>query len=275
MRKLSSTEVRAFRKRVYGVYRNSARSFPWRETRDAYAITVSELMLQQTQTARVAEYYSKFIKRFPSFKALAQAPLADVLSSWQGLGYNRRALFLKNLAVTVMERHGGKLPSDAKSLETLPGIGPYTAGALAAFIFGEPAIFIETNIRAVYLKEFFSRHKTVPDNEIAELLRQTVDRRDPRTWYYALMDYGVVIKKTHRSLNKKSAHYVRQSRFEGSVREIRGRILKVLTAKGALTPGRLRRVVESDADRFKKALAGLQREGLVMMVRGKIAIQHE
>jgi A/G-specific adenine glycosylase len=185
-------------------------------------------MLQQTQTGRVAEKFLKFIKTFPDFITLSNAPLNDVLQSWQGLGYNRRAIALKKIAEKIIKDYDGILPESVEILKTFPQIGHNTASSIVAFAFNKPTIFIETNIRRVYLYFFFYSKNKVTDKEITSVLEKTIDYNNPRQWYYALMDYGVMLKKTHPELNKKSAHYRKQSSFKGSNRQIRGEILKIL-----------------------------------------------
>ena len=221
-------------------------------------------MLQQTQTSRVVGRLERFLDRFPTFAALAKAPLAAVLTEWQGLGYNRRALFLVKLAQAVMTKHRGTLPATFDELRALPGVGDYTAGALLAFVYGKPAVFIETNIRAVFLEEFFKGKHGVRDKEIASIVELTLDRRNPRRWYYALMDYGVVCKARSRSLNARSAHYAKQSPFESSIRKVRGEVVRSLVrAARPLTRAALRELVHSDTKRLASALTGLIVDGII------------
>ena len=272
-RRLRPAQVAAFRRRVRSYYQQHGRSFPWRASRDPYAIVVSEIMLQQTQTSRVANHFGRFLKKFPTFAALARASLSAVLWQWQGLGYNRRALYLRELALTVMQRHGGKLPDTLEELKALPGVGAYTAGALYAFVHEKPAVFIETNIRSVFLTEFFPGVSRVSDKQIAALVLQTLDRRNPRHWYYALMDYGVACKRKSVGLNLRSAHYVRQSPLKGSVREVRGRIIKELSKKKKVSVRTLQRLVQCNDQRLGRALAGLERDGLITKTGGVIAIR--
>ena len=136
-------------------YAQHKRHFAWRDNPDPYQVFVSEVMLQQTQTQRVIEKFAEFIERFPSFQVLADAPLVAVLATWQGLGYNRRGRFLHQAAQKIVTDHGGILPDNTVLLEELPGIGPATAASLAAFAYNRPTVFIETNIRAVYIHFFF------------------------------------------------------------------------------------------------------------------------
>ncbi|MFA5354028.1 MAG: hypothetical protein WC291_07350, partial [Thermodesulfovibrionales bacterium] len=230
LRELLATEgvtprtVSLFQSIIKGHYRKQGRKMPWRETDDPYRIVVSEVMLQQTQVERVMGKYAEFIALFPDFPSLAAAPLQEVLAAWQGMGYNRRAISLQRLAVRVMEEHGGILPASPELLAKLPGIGKATASSIAAFAFNSPTVFIETNIRRVFIHFFFHDRDDVKDTEIYPLVELTLDRQDPRQWYYGLMDYGSLFRKTRHNPNRKSAHYSKQSRFEGSRRQLRGRV---------------------------------------------------
>ena len=232
---LSAAAVDRFRALVYAQYRRHRRTLAWRTTRDPYAILVSEVMLQQTQVARVARYYARFLARFPDPAALARAPLGAVLEQWSGLGYNRRALALQRAAQALVRDHGGSLPADPAALQRLPGIGPATAGALLAFAFDRPVVFIETNIRRVYLDRFFADSAGVPDRALLPLVACTLDREHPRRWYYALMDYGAALGRRGLNPNRRSAHYARQSAFPGSFRQLRGLVLRLLTERRCLS----------------------------------------
>jgi A/G-specific adenine glycosylase len=206
---------------------------PWRKTKDPYRIVVSEIMLQQTQVARVEKYYGPFLRQFPDFRSLARADARDIVRAWSGLGYNRRALSLWRLARAVSEKYGGRLPCQRDALEKLPGIGKATAGAIMAFAFNMPEPFIETNIRRVFIHFFFPNRKKVEDDEIMAIIEKAVDVENPREWYWALMDYGAMLglraaKKGIRNPNMRSAHYKRQPKFSGSDRELRGKILRTV-----------------------------------------------
>jgi A/G-specific adenine glycosylase len=262
-KKLSARAIRAFRQTIYRHFQEHGRRLPWRETRDPYCILVSEIMLQQTQVERVLQKYEGFIARFPSFAALAEAALPEVLAAWQGLGYNRRALALKRLAEKVVSEFGGSLPDSPEVLTTLPGIGSATAGALAAFAFTRPAIFIETNIRRVFLHFFFPHQDGVRDRDLLPLVEQTLDREDPRRWYYALMDYGVWLKKEVTNPNRRSAHYNRQSPFVNSDRQVRGLILKILLEHPSLTQVELAERVGQSPARTGAMLRRLAEEGFL------------
>jgi A/G-specific adenine glycosylase len=237
------------------------RDMPWRRNTDPYYVMVSELMLQQTQVERVEPKFEAFIARFPSIEALAAAQLEDVLRIWQGLGYNRRAKYLHEAAKLIMASFGGKLPQSSKELTQLPGIGISTAGAIMAYAFNRQAIFIETNVRAVYFYHYFTNAETVSDQELLPVLDRTLDREHPREFYWALMDYGSWLKKQNAVPVNQSRHYKRQSKLKGSVREVRGQIVRSL-ASGDATIAELKSNLSAD-DRFEVALGGLIKDGLV------------
>lgn len=237
-------------KKIAEYYATHRRDFPWRPPSlrsrkdgsiDAYKILVSELMLQQTQVSRVVPKYSAFIKRFPSARSLASARLVEVLTLWQGLGYNRRAKFLHQTAIELESVHRGRMPASFETLRTLPGVGEYTASAVCVFAFNAPRVLIETNIRTVLFHHFFTQEKykkeegsglpRVHDRELIPLLDELWECAlragfSPREWNYALMDYGAHLKASRVRVTNQSAHYKKQSRFKGSDREIRGALLK-------------------------------------------------
>jgi A/G-specific adenine glycosylase len=252
-----------FTTEIWQFYRRHKRDLPWRRTKNAYRILVSEVMLQQTQVDRVIPKYLAFLTRFPSFGALAKAPTADVLKLWQGLGYNRRALALKRLAQMVMTDFKGRLPKDPEVLQQLPGVGPYTAKAISTFVWNQPEVFIETNIRRVYLQYFFPRSMHVPDERLVPIITKTVDRKNPREWYYALMDYGSLLPKLLPNANRRSKHYVMQSKFEGSHRQVRGAILKILLTAKQVTIKGLQQDLAIPAERIQVALEQLEKEGFL------------
>ncbi len=254
----------SFQHIIYSYFDQFGRDFVWRRATDPYHIVVSEIMLQQTQTSRVTGKFEQFIELFPSFELLAQAEWRDVLAAWQGLGYSRRAKALHAIAYKVITEHAGWLPDDEMVLQTFPGIGAATAASICAFAFNKPTVFIETNIRSVFLHFFFqATHDVVKDKEIMPLVAQMLDTTNPRLWYYALMDYGVALKRLYPELNKKSAHYARQSKFEGSDRQIRGRILKTLVTHGQLTMNQLVAVGELDAARVTLIIQQLVAEKFI------------
>ena len=262
---LSPRTVQSFRKHVYDASRKGGRDdLPWRLTRDPYRIMVSEIMLQQTQVARVKTKYGEFLAAFPDVSTLAHALLQDVLAAWQGLGYNRRGMALKRAAEAIVTQFGGVVPETPEELRTLPGIGPYTAGAIAAFAFNRPELFIETNIRSVYIHLFFHDRHGVADREILPLLAATLDRDQPREWYYALMDYGVRLKREVPNPGRRSAHHVRQSPFPGSNRELRSSILRMILADGDSTEAKLIAHIDREPEQVRDNLRDLEREGFIV-----------
>nr|WP_206109082.1 adenine glycosylase [Olsenella sp. SW781] len=224
-----------FRALVLARGRELYRDLPWRRTRDPYAIWISEVMLQQTQTTRVDGRWQRWLERFPTVDALAAADAADVLDEWQGLGYNRRALSVLR-AAQVVSAAGGAMPAETAALEALPGIGPATAAGIRAFAFDLPGVYLETNVRTVFLHELYPNAESVPDRELVPLVRDTCPpdasdpEDDPRTWYYALLDYGAYLKRTVPNPSRRSRGHTRQSRFEGSHRQKRAELLRVLLA---------------------------------------------
>lgn len=261
--KSNSSKLKTFQKKIWDYYKEHGRPFAWRETVDPYKIVVSEVMLQQTQTYRVAPKYEFFIQKFPTFQALASASLQEVLAAWQGLGYNRRGLYLHKLAKIIVADYNGVLPDDPAILVMLPGIGKATASSICAFAFNQPTVFIETNIRAVYIHFFFQHTGQVHDKDIFPLIEQSVDKKEPRLWYYALMDYGVMLKKKHKNPSRKSKHHIVQSKFEGSDRQIRGRIIKFLTSYGAMEYHLLLDAVDREEVRVERILDDLVAEELI------------
>lgn len=317
--RLLPNEVAAFQRMIWDFYRDYGREFAWRGISDPYAVLVSEMMLQQTQTARVVSKYDDWMRAFPTAQAVADAPLSAVLAHWSGLGYNRRAVFLQQACRAVCDRHGGIFPQTREELCALPGIGPYTAGAVATFAYNQPHVFIETNIRSVYIHTFFASNNNVDsamlddnamrkgetrafcgvagatsacgaksaavlvfdssataettaifdaggkidDKDIAALVEQTLDRSRPREWYYALMDYGAALKKQTANPSRRSRQYAKQSRFEGSLRQARGAILRQLSRQPSATLAHIARCEGIDMERLIRAADKLLAERLV------------
>ncbi|MEO5646547.1 MAG: A/G-specific adenine glycosylase [Candidatus Paceibacterota bacterium] len=261
----------AFIKTVKEYYKKHGRhDLPWRLTIDPYKITVSEVMLQQTQVARVIEKYHEFLKAFPTVKKLATAPLQEVLLHWSGLGYNRRARFLQRMAQSVIENHNSIFPQTFEELLKLPGVGHYTAGAISAFAYNKPITIIETNIRTVYLHHFtpslrsgLAAQNEISDKELLPLIEQTLDVKNPREWYWALMDYGSYLKSTGVKIHRTSAQYKKQKSFKGSLREVRGGIVKILTKESA-TAAKLEKQLSFETGRIEHALQQLLQEEFII-----------
>jgi A/G-specific adenine glycosylase len=258
----------AFQAEVREHYRNNRRDLPWRRTHDPYAILVSEIMLQQTQVTRVLEKYRLFLARFPTAAALARAEVGEVLAAWSGLGYNRRALALHRAAKIISDEHGGRVPDSAAELRGLPGVGAATAAAVSAFAFGRAEPFIETNIRSAFIHFFFQDLDGVADADILPLVEKTMDRDDPREWFYALMDYGVWVKRTYGNPSRRSRHHAVQSPFAGSRRELRAQALQALLsiAPSAVDPAAVRDLLPGparDPAEVRSVLEDLTREGFL------------
>jgi A/G-specific adenine glycosylase len=252
-----------FQQMVLSYYNNYGREMAWRDTTDPYLILVSEIMLQQTQVERVRIKFPEFIETFPDFASLAVAPLDNVLSVWQGMGYNRRAIALQKCAIRVMNEYDGILPADVDILATFPGIGRATASSIAAFAFNLPVVFIETNIRRVFIHFFFTGNETVSDAEIIPVVTRALYKKNPRIWYWALMDLGSALKKRVPNPNRRSAHYTKQAPFEGSDRKIRGAILKLLLKEYSLDDKEIFGCVAEDPLRVRKILGDLEAEGFI------------
>jgi A/G-specific adenine glycosylase len=230
-------------------------------------------MLQQTQVERVTVKYPAFIDKFPDFPSLARSPLSDVLVVWQGMGYNRRAISLQNCARQVVEEYDGTLPQDPGVLATFPGIGRATAASICAFAFNMPVVFIETNIRRVFIHFFFKDDKPVHDTDILPVVARALYQENPRIWYWALMDLGSALKKIIPNPNRRSSRYVRQSAFQGSDREIRGRVIKMLLTNPDQETEELIQNTGGDRDRVLRILCTLEKEGFLTITGTEIAIR--
>lgn len=277
-----------FRSLVWKYWKEHGRhDLPWRKTTDPYSILVSEAMLQQTQVERVLPYYKSFLKKFPTVRKLSEAPLSEVLISWQGLGYNRRAKMLHETAKAVVREHKGKFPVSAAELEKLPGIGPYTAGAVAAFAHNQDGIFIETNIRTVVTHHFFNntshaqnrnntiygivsrtnkkeRRGEVSDSEVDEILKKMYPKGQAREWYAALMDYGAHLKRSGVRINAKAKGYKKQSAFKGSGREVRGAIVRALSGTSQSRSALTKLFPNERTSQLEEQIEKLAKEGIIV-----------
>lgn len=307
--KVETKAIQSFLDRLWKFHAEHRRNnMPWRKTKDPFKILLSELMLQQTQVSRVLQKYDEFLINFPDLKAVHEAKTIDVLRVWKGLGYNRRAYFIKKIADELANpdtgtgAHAGSesgkpprkpfaFPNTYEELIKLPGIGQSTGGALVAFAFAdktkEKIPFIETNIRVVFMHEFFNKKDSITDKEIVAKLEQCLAATDPkdiREFYYALYDYGTFLKaslgKERTTLHKKSAHYAKQSAFKGSVREMRAKILDALIkadkAKTTFTQKTLEKIVAKapeDKERFEAAFLRLIKDNSIAIGRKRDIIE--
>jgi A/G-specific adenine glycosylase len=264
-----------FLKILEDFYREHKRDLPWRKAEpdgifDPYKILVSEIMLQQTQVSRVMSKYEQFIKTFPEVRILATSKLHEVLSIWVGLGYNRRAKFLRSSAQIICEKFAEIVPSNINELTSLPGVGTNTAGAILVYAFNQPVFFIETNIRTVMLHHFFEGKQDVSDTEILVTLQKVVpwskvvnDTWTPREFYWAMMDYGSLLKATIGNVSQQSKSYKKQSAFQGSKRQIRGNIIHSLS-RGPMLSIDLEKLINDI--RFNEVIEDLKKEQLVERV---------
>ncbi|MCC7304415.1 A/G-specific adenine glycosylase [bacterium] len=252
-----------FQKLIYDFFEKNHRTFPWRETQNPYEIMVSEIMLQQTQTLRVIPKYLDWLKKFPTTKKLANASLSEILLAWNGLGYNRRGKFLWEAGKYIESELQGRIPATFIELRKLPGIGEYTANAILAFAYNQSTIVVETNIRTVVLHHFFKDSvEKIRDQQIKTVLAKVIDKTDPRSWYYALMDYGNWLKSEGIDYFHKQKSYTKQKPFKGSERFVRGYLLretlllKKLDTTKVILPGYTQKNI-------KKVAQDLIREGLL------------
>ncbi|MBT3412748.1 MAG: A/G-specific adenine glycosylase [Candidatus Jacksonbacteria bacterium] len=286
-----------FQKKILSWYKKNGRhNLPWRKktNQTTYRILVSELMLQQTQVDRVIPKYTAFLKKFPTAKSLSQASTSEVLKEWQGLGYNRRALNLQKASQYIQKELKGRFPKTIEELEKLPGVGPYTARAVSVFSFNNPEVFIETNIRRIFIHFFFSpviasRHsakqsrdrrvpahaavprddRSVSDDQLMPWIEKALYTKNPRMWYSALMDYGALAMKDIPNPNKKSKHYTKQSKFEGSRRYARAKLVTYLLEKKSATTKVLEDFFTTDKYLLKyqkelvSILRDLEKEGFI------------
>lgn len=248
-------DVDLIRERLLGWFEANRRDLPWRTTRDPYRILVSEVMLQQTQVDRVIPYFERFLERFPDLETLAAAPASEVIRRWSGLGYNRRAINLQRTAQAVVVEHGARFPRDVPTLKLLPGIGPYTAGAIACFAFEQDVAFLDTNMRRVIHRLVAGPELPelqVTEKELVEIATELVPPGDGWRWNQALIEFGalqctarkpacvicplrevcVAAPVIHASIAAlpKGTRLKNEGTFEGSNRQYRGRILRALQA---------------------------------------------
>jgi A/G-specific adenine glycosylase len=291
-------EVRIARIRegLFAWFQEHARDLPWRRTRDPYAILVSEVMLQQTQVDRVLPYYARFLERFPTVEDLANAATSDVIRIWSGLGYNRRAVNLQRAARAVVDELGGSFPHDPADLKKLPGIGAYTAGAIAAFAHERDVAFLDTNMRRVVSRVIFGS-ESARESDAIEAASALVPPGHGWTWNQALIEFGALQCTARRpaciicplrndcaayptmqvALQRKSAR-TRQAKnepFESTSRFYRGRIVEALRALPADEPAGMpladlgpkvrEGFTSEDLPWLRDLIDGLERDGLALV----------
>jgi A/G-specific adenine glycosylase len=265
--------IKTFRKNIRRRSTVLFRDMPWRSDASPYYIFISEIMLQQTQVERVIPKFNVFVKRFPSFAEVARASLPEIFSLWQGLGYNRRAKWLRESARIICDIYNGILPETIDELKTLPGIGYNTAAAICAYAFNKPVVYVETNIRTVIIHHFFNDAANVDDAAIYDIAEQALDKKNPRVWYWALMDYGALLKKQYPNPSRKSASYKKQSLFEGSQRKLRGLIMKCVSQRTTVTINKMSRHIESySLENIRNQVKALVSENMLKEENGRYRI---
>jgi len=268
------SQIEDFKNTVKQYFQDNYRPMPWRENTDPYFVFISEVMLQQTQVKRVVEKFTEFIKIYPDFESLAESEQTELLQVWSGLGYNRRALYLKEAAKAIVDNHKGKVPADHAELVKLKGIGSATASAILVYSYNKAEVYIETNIRTAFLHHFFKDADEVSDDDIFPFIEECLDRTNPREWYWALMDYGTYLKKTVGNLNKKSKSYSKQSKFEGSRRQKRGMVLKVLLSEAEQSVQQLAEKLNESDDLVAGITDDLIKEGFVEYKNGNFRLKN-
>jgi A/G-specific adenine glycosylase len=271
--KKKPVNITAFRKLIKHSYSSHYRDMPWRSDTSPYSIFISEIMLQQTQVERVIPKFTAFVKRFRSFEDVARASLNDIFSLWQGLGYNRRAKWLRESARIICSTYNGVLPETIDELKTLPGIGYNTAAAICAYAFNKPVVYIETNIRTVIIHHFFNDADDVNDADIFAIAERSLDKKNPRSWYWALMDYGTMLKKQYTNPSRKSASYRKQPEFTGSQRKLRGMIMKYVSQKKSVSIRTMSKHIESYSfENISVQVHELVRENMLKEEKGSYRI---
>jgi A/G-specific adenine glycosylase len=255
----SPERIREFQKKVFSFYRKYGRELPWRKTTDPYKILLSELMLQQTQVNRVILYYEKWISRWPTIHALASASLAEVLQAWMGLGYNTRAINLHKAARKIVTKFGNDVLEAMKQYKEIPGVGRYTSQAVQIFSTNANLVTVDTNIRRIFIKEFNLPEK-VSDKALWELAERCLPRGKSRDWHNALMDYGALFLTAKKTGIKPKTQ---QSKFEGSDRQIRARILRCLL-KEKMSLSELEKTVRIEQIRLRQILDKMMNEKIIM-----------
>jgi A/G-specific adenine glycosylase len=272
---LSAIEIEQFNRDCEDFYNTNKRLLRWREDINPYYILVSEFMLQQTQVTRVIDFFDRFIATLPTIFDLASASQETMLSLWSGLGYNRRALYLRDAARIICHEYNGIMPQDFQLLLKIKGLGEYTARAIVTYSYNIPLIFIETNIRSVlfiYFQKQLINHNNIHDNDLKEIIEQLIDKKNSRDWYYALMDWGTHLKKIHKDKHLQKSHsFKQQSVFQNSFRQIRGKIIKLLLEQKVLTLDELLSICNDH--RTPACLESLMKENFIIVENNKVVIK--
>lgn len=267
---LSAARIQKVQERILSFYQKNGRDLPWRRTTDPYHILVSEVMLQQTQVDRVLQYYRRWVERWPAIQDLAQARRSKVLEQWMGLGYNNRAVNLHTTAHRIVSEHNGDVLTAMNDYKSLPGIGPYIANAVRIFSTNKDIVTIDTNIRRILIHEF-GLDEPVSDKQLWILAERCLPKGRSREWHNALMDYGALVMTSRKTGIRPKT---RQSRFDGSDRQIRARLMRYLLKMNGPAPfSSLQTVVLCGPARLERILQGLVKDGLITCRNGKYSVK--
>lgn len=268
---LTQIQIAEFQQLVLRKGNELYREMPWRSDTNPYNVLLSEVMLQQTQVSRVLQKFEEFKIAFPTLQDLAQADFQDVLAHWSGLGYNRRAKFLHQTAQQIVQMD--TFPTEATLLQKCPGIGENTAASILVYAFNQPLVFLETNVRTVLIYHFFQeKREKIEESVLKHLAEQVLYKQNPRQWYWALMDYGTYLKKTVGNFNKQSQKHITQSKFEGSFRQKRAAVLRLLLQKGPLTTTEIAELEALDVVLTNQLIESLLKDTLVVVENERICI---
>ena len=269
--RLDKSQIADFQNLVLTKGKELYREMPWRSDTHPYNILLSEIMLQQTQVARVLQKYEEFKTAFPTLADLARADFQEVLAHWSGLGYNRRARFLHETAKKLVEYPS--FPDSPEVLQQCPGIGENTAASIVVYAFNKPLVFLETNVRTVLIYTFFQGvTEKIDESVLRNVAEQTLYTNNPRKWYWALMDYGTYLKKTQGNFNKYSKMHTVQSKFEGSFRQKRAAVLRCLLQNGPLTLAEIAEKMDYETSLMEELVTVLQKDKMIVFENNRFCI---
>ena len=252
---ISEEEISTFQQKVFQFYQENKRNLPWRKTTDPYNILVSEFMLQQTQVNRVIEYFTKWMRRWPTVQKLASEEYKNLLQAWMGLGYNRRAMYLHNTAKKIVNEFNGDVLTAIKNFKQLPGVGLYTSKAIQIFAANADISTVDTNIRRIFIDQF-NLDESISDKQLFQLAQKCLPLGRSRDWHNALMDYGAIHLTSRKTGIKPKTQ---QSRFQGSDRQIRGKVLRMLLQEN-YTKYQLQQKLKVESNRLEEILRKMKKE---------------
>ncbi len=279
---ISQEKTKRFQEEILTWYNEHQRDLPWRHTRDPYRILISEVMSQQTQISRVVTKYTEWLVRFPTVVVLADAPVSEVLKYWSGLGYNRRALNLKKTAEKIVNEYDGTFPDNERELLKLPGIGPYTARAILCFAFNKQVAVVDTNVRKVILTQIIDRSNvlrlsdssektSLSERDMEEIAQKLLPHGKAYEWNQALMDYSSAV------LKKEKMQIPKQSKFIGSHRYYRSKVLRVLLDKKKVNVDKIGELIKkeytiAEEEWLSKLLNELAKEGFIVIEKNFVRL---